>query len=94
MPVAHLRWAAANAARELAEFALLLEGRIDQHQAAPLLRRHIGGERGPAVDPQRLDARIAAQIARKRAAACGSSSQAMSRSCARSAARASAGEPG
>ena len=62
MPVAHLRCAAAKPMRQAEEIAVLLERRIDQHQAAALLRRHVGAERGPAVDFQRLDAGIPAQI--------------------------------
>jgi hypothetical protein len=44
----------------------ILEGRIDEHQAAALLWRHVGVERGPAVDCERLAAGVAAEIARER----------------------------
>ena len=88
MPVGHLRCAACERLREPRELVRLLERRIDQHQPAPLLRRHIGVERGPAVDRDRLGAPVAAQIARSAPrAAFGSSSQAIRRSCGRSSAR-------
>src|ERR1035437_4237313 len=48
--------------RQAEKIAVLLERRIDQHPAAALLRRHLGAERGPAVDFQRFDADIPAQI--------------------------------
>src|SRR5262249_14911282 len=52
--------------RQPREIAGVLEGGIDENQAAPLLRRHIGVERGPAVDRHRLAAPVAGQIARER----------------------------
>ena len=53
-------------AREPRELVRVLERRIDQHQAAALLRRHIGGKRRPAVDRYRLGAPVAAQRGGKR----------------------------
>jgi len=48
------------------EIAGVLEGWIDEHEAAPLLGRHIGLKRGPAVDRQRLAAPVAVQTPRER----------------------------
>ena len=55
MPVAHLRWAASSACASRENSSGVLERRIDQDDAAPLRRRHIGIERGPAVDRDRLE---------------------------------------
>ena len=67
MPVGHLRCAPATPARA-GRNRVGLERRIDQHEAAPLLRRHVGVERRLAVDRERLDARVAVQIAGQRRA--------------------------
>ncbi len=48
--------------RQAVEFARLLERRIDQHYAATLNRRHVSCERGPAVDRDRLGARITGKL--------------------------------
>ena len=48
------------------ELARALERRIDQHRATTFLGWHIGGERHPAVDRQRLGADVAVQMARER----------------------------
>ena len=84
MPVGHLRCAAAMRWTSGMKSAVFLERRIDQDEAAALLRRHIGAERRPAVDRQRLGAAVAAQCGLSAPAARGSSSQAIRRSCGRS----------
>ena len=47
--------------RQRLEFVLLLEGGIDQHQAAPLVGRHEGRQRRPAVEIDHPRLAIAAQ---------------------------------
>ena len=59
MPVGHLRCARRQSAGEPGEIGRLLERRIDQDDAAALLGRHIGAERGPAVERQYLGAAVA-----------------------------------
>ena len=61
MPVGHLRCAALERRRPAAKFVRLLVGRVDQHQAAPLLRRDIGRRARSSRRSRRLDARVAAQ---------------------------------
>ena len=71
-----------------------LERRVDEDDAAPLGRRHIGIERGPTIDRDRLGAAVPPRLWASAAAAVGSSSQAIRRSWLRKSDRASTGDPG
>ena len=55
-----------KAARQPGKIVAILERWIDQDETAPLGRRHIGVERDPAVDRNRLGAPVAREIARQR----------------------------
>lgn len=51
---------------ETRQFIALLEGWVDQHQPAAFLGWDVGGQRGPAVDRDCLDARVASQVSCER----------------------------
>ncbi len=61
MPVGHFAKAAEKGFAQPFELVLGLEGRIDQHDTAPLLRRHEGRQRHPAVEVDHAGLFVATQ---------------------------------